>query len=130
MGKHLEYAKELRSGVHGHINCAQSVLIPYAEEGGITEEQALQIAGLYGSGMGIGSTCGAISGAFMVLGLLHPDPDAARSEFMKRFRANHENLSNCADLLRRSKENGLARKEHCDGLVYEAVGLLEELLES
>ena len=129
MGKYLERARELRSGKFGHINCAQSVLIPFAEEAGIGEEEAQKLTGLYGSGMGIGSTCGAVSGALMVLGLLHPNPEEGRREFMARFRSEHNNLSNCPDLLRVSKEKGLERKCHCDGLVYEAVSILEELLE-
>ena len=56
------------------VNCAQSVLIAYAEDLGLTKDQALSVAVGFGAGMGRAQeVCGAVSGAIMVLGL--------RSEF-------------------------------------------------
>lgn len=52
------------------LNCAQSVLSVFAEEHGITEEQAKLIASAYGGGIGLtGRICGAVNGAFMAIGL-------------------------------------------------------------
>ena len=51
-------------------NCAQSVLLSYAEDYGLDKNQALQTAVGFGGGMGrLQDVCGAISGAIIVLGL-------------------------------------------------------------
>jgi hypothetical protein len=34
----------------------------------------------------------------------------------------------CADLLRVNAQRGGNKKEHCDGMVFEAIEILEELL--
>lgn len=51
------------------FHCSQSVLATYAEELGLTEEQALKIAYCFNSGMRKGEVCGACSGALLVLGM-------------------------------------------------------------
>ena len=52
------------------FNCSQAVLSVYAEEFGLCRETALKIACGYGGGMGrMALTCGAVTGAFMVIGL-------------------------------------------------------------
>ena len=51
-------------------NCAQSVLGAFCEDFGLDLETALKLAcGFGGGGMRYKSTCGAISGAMMVIGL-------------------------------------------------------------
>ena len=51
-------------------NCAQAVFAAYAEDYGFTREQALRLAASFGGGIGrMRETCGAFSGAAMVLGL-------------------------------------------------------------
>ena len=50
-------------------NCAQSVLIPKWEEMGLDHDMAKRLSKNFGVGMKIGSTCGAITGGLMVLGL-------------------------------------------------------------
>lgn len=55
-------------------NCAQAVLHTYADVAGITEDDALNIAGAFGGGMGnMEGTCGALVGAGLVLGLVNKD---------------------------------------------------------
>lgn len=52
------------------FNCAQSVLSSYKDEINLPEEILLKVASGFGAGMGrLQETCGAISGAYMVLGL-------------------------------------------------------------
>ena len=51
------------------VNCAQTVFSLYAEDLGIDEETTLKIASGFGGGMKRGATCGAITGAYMVIGL-------------------------------------------------------------
>ena len=50
-----------------HLHCSQSVLAAFAEECGITEEQAFRLGSCFGSGMRKGNVCGACTGALMVI---------------------------------------------------------------
>ena len=123
---HMEKARELRASTDVHYNCAQSLLVTFAEEMGLTEQQAYALGSHFGSGMRHGSTCGALTSALMVLGMTgHDGKDA--TALMAQMRQNHGALD-CATLLKTSKENGIPNKEHCDGLVYELVQAVEELL--
>ena len=55
-------------------NCAQAILHTYADVAGISEEEAMSIAGAFGAGMGnMEGTCGALVGAGLVLGLANKD---------------------------------------------------------
>ena len=52
------------------FNCAQSVLKAFSDDLGIDEIQAINMASGFGAGMGrLQKTCGAVTGAFMVIGL-------------------------------------------------------------
>ena len=54
----------------GSYNCAQSVLAAYAADCGLEKDKAFQAAVGFGGGMGrLQETCGAVTGAIMVLGL-------------------------------------------------------------
>lgn len=63
---HIEKANELFAN---KFHCSQAVFAAFAEELGITEEQALKIGACFGSGMIQGEVCGACTGALMALGL-------------------------------------------------------------
>lgn len=58
-------------------DCSQVVLQHYAEEFGLTLDQANKLTACFGGGMMMGATCGAYVGALMVIGLKygHYDPD-------------------------------------------------------
>jgi C_GCAxxG_C_C family probable redox protein len=128
MGKYLERAKELRASVDPHYNCAQAVLVPFAEEAGFTTEQACAFAAAFGGGMQTGNLCGAFTGALMALGVLGIADRRNVVTLTKRMKENHDGTLLCIDLLRKNAEAGGQRKPHCDGMVYEAVALVEELL--
>ena len=52
------------------FNCSQSILASYCTEFGLNQSIALKLATGFGGGMGrLGKTCGAVSGALMVIGL-------------------------------------------------------------
>ncbi len=54
----------------GGYNCAQSVVLAFCEELGLTEEQAAIMSEGFGGGMGrTRSVCGAVSGMVMLAGL-------------------------------------------------------------
>ena len=120
---HLEKAQELRARTDKHFNCCQSVLVAFAEEMGLTEEQAYDLGANFGSGMRCGSVCGTLTGALMVLGMRGCDGEQSAS-LLRRFREEHGEI-NCAALLKKSHDAGIPRKEHCDGLVFEVVRMLE-----
>ena len=120
---HLEKARELRARTDVHFNCCQSVLAAFAEDMGLTEEQAFNLGANFGSGMRCGSACGALTGGLMVLGMTHYHPEEADS-FRKQFLEEHGEID-CAALLKKAHEAGIPRKEHCDGLVFDVVRMLE-----
>lgn len=54
----------------GGLSCSQSVFIPQAKALGLDPTAAARIASGFGAGMGkMQKTCGALTGAFMALGL-------------------------------------------------------------
>jgi len=128
MGKYLERAEELRAITERHYNCAQSVLVPFAKDAGLSEEDAYRIAANFGSGMKMGSVCGAVTGALMVLGLYGIEGQADVNAFCRKISGNHEGHLLCKDLLKLNAERGGEKKPHCDAMVYEAVKLVEEML--
>lgn len=53
------------------LNCSQAVLCRFSEELGLSYEMALKISNGFGGGMKQAETCGAVTGALMVIGLKH-----------------------------------------------------------
>jgi C_GCAxxG_C_C family probable redox protein len=52
------------------FSCSQAVLSTYGPKFELDPELALKVSGAFGAGMGrMGETCGAVTGAFMVIGL-------------------------------------------------------------
>ena len=122
--KYLAKARDLRASTTIHYNCGQSVILPFAGDMGLTEEQATGICANFGGGLKRASACGAITAGIIVLGVFGIEP----AEYYQALRANHDGMLDCADLLRRNKELGREKKPHCDGLVFECVSLVERIL--
>jgi C_GCAxxG_C_C family probable redox protein len=129
------------------FNCSQAVLSAYAGQFGLDDATALKIAAGFGGGMGLmAETCGAVTGAFMVLGLRYggtsPDREAKEvayaqiGEFVDRFKARRGSLT-CRDLLgcdigttegyQVAREKSLFRTT-CPKLVRDAAAILDEML--
>lgn len=72
------------------FHCSQSVLAAYAEEFGLTEEQALKVAYCLNSGMRKGEVCGACSGALLVLGMKYGQ--CKKDDLESRTRANQKTI--------------------------------------
>jgi C_GCAxxG_C_C family probable redox protein len=92
------------------FDCSQVVLRHYAEAFGITQEQANKIGAGFGGGMGIGETCGALTGAMIVLGMeyghyeeTHMEQknimNVKREEFLNEFQKRYSGYS-CKELLK------------------------------
>lgn len=41
---------------------------------------------------------------------------------------NHDGLINCVDLLRVNKEKGGVKKLHCDGMIKEAIEIIDDIV--
>ncbi len=92
------------------FTCGQAVLAAFAGKHGLDRDGALRVACAFGGGVArSGSTCGAVNGALMALGLAHGltrvGDEAAREAtyhaahaFLERFRAEHGS-DQCRDLL-------------------------------
>lgn len=124
------------------------MLSTYGRRFGLDREMGLRMAGAFGAGMArTGETCGAVTGALMVLGLKHAklrlDDDDSRElcyalaqEFMDAFRERNKSLL-CRELLGVdvSTPEGIAvvREKNlfatvCPRFVQEAAEILEKLL--
>lgn len=91
------------------LNCAQSVLLSFAKEFNLEEITALKISAGFGGGMGMAETCGAVTGAYMVLGMkvrsegktiqdIKAETKVAVKKFNDLFIARHGSLT-CKKLL-------------------------------
>lgn len=127
------------------LNCAQSVLLSFASDLNLDPTTALRIASGFGGGMAMGETCGAVTGACMVLGMkvqtegktiqeIKAESKAAVRKFNELFIAKHGSLS-CKKLLGvdLSTPEGAAQASDknlfdsiCSPLVASAADLLEE----
>ncbi len=130
------------------FSCAQALLAVYGPELGMDRETALKVAGGFGGGMGrMAGTCGAVTGAFMVIGLVHgmtKKGDLQQKErsyeiirkFAERFRERNATLV-CRELMgvdvstpegfAEAKAKNIARTV-CPKFVRDAAEILEELL--
>lgn len=128
MSKYYEKAAKLRAIEDPHYNCAQSVVLPFAEDAGYDEKQVCAMAANFGGGMKRAATCGAVAAGLMVLGMYGVDAPAVIRDYYRRIKEKHEGHLECAELLRINKERGGQKKPHCDAMVYECVAAAEEIL--
>lgn len=129
MSTYLDRSRALRDDPTTHYNCAQAVFLPFAEAKGISTQQAFAISANFGAGMKMASVCGAITGALMALGLYGMDDGPTITQFYKTLRERHNNHLDCKDLLSDyAQRGGKVKKPHCDGMVFECVELVEEIL--
>lgn len=126
---HIEKVTELRNAVPMCTNCNQTILVTYAKELGLSEEQAMGLGVNFGGGMKSGLVCGAITAGLMVLGMKGVDSPAHAQEFIKRMSEKHEGLINCADLLKLNIQKGGKKKPHCDAMIKEAVEIIDEMVQ-
>ncbi len=70
-----------------NCNCCQAVLSVFGPEIGLSQEVCLKLGSGFGSGMIQGETCGAVTGAYMVLGMKFGpvNQDGATAAKMKKY---------------------------------------------
>lgn len=84
MNRHIDKAMQLRNETPMVSNCAQTIMRAYADELGMTEQQAAAIGCNFGGGMKCGGTCGAITSALMVLGAKGIDSPSRNNRIQKK----------------------------------------------
>ena len=109
-------------------NCCESVATVFAEELGYDEEASMKASTYFRGGMQMGSVCGAITGGLLALGLSGVDDAAAVNEYYRKIRSNHDGMMNCKDLLRVNAEQGGEKMPHCNAMIRECIGYVEEIL--
>ena len=93
----------------GGRNCSQSVVSAFGPSWGLPAETCIRIAAPFGGGIGhIQETCGAVTGAIMILGMVHGAGTENRNardhiiektqEFISEFKKRHRTIR-CRDLL-------------------------------
>ena len=129
-------------------NCSQAVVCAFCDEVGLDRETALKLAS-FGGGMGrMREVCGAVSGMFMVAGLVSgysdPTDKAAKSKhyeliqkMAKKFSERNGSII-CRDLLSGVKltpgaeptprDDGFYKKRPCQELVRCAAEIADEFL--
>jgi C_GCAxxG_C_C family probable redox protein len=141
----VKKAYEFMAGKKG--NCAQSVFTAFSRDFGLDEKTAFNIAQGFGGGMSVNGVCGAVTGAYMVLGLANPVSEenakqsydkikALKNEFNKKFKELHGAL-NCSELLgynltipeqaTEAREKELFNTK-CPNFVRDAAKIVESLL--
>jgi C_GCAxxG_C_C family probable redox protein len=130
------------------FSCSQAVLAAYAEDLGLPREMALRLAQPFGGGIAkSGDWCGAVTGAFQVIGLKHgrvrADDAAAKDktyalvqEFIRLFREKH-GTARCNELLgcdigtpggQKAIEEKKLHQTVCEGLIRDAAEILDRIL--
>jgi len=128
------------------INCTQAILSAWGSRHGLDRDTAMKLGGAFGSGMNMGETCGAVTGALMVIGLRHAKvsksgflsrdrTERETLEFVERFKARNGTVS-CKELLgcdlgtpegRAAAKRDRSFKTRCPKFVRDAAEILEEM---
>ena len=130
------------------FSCSQAIFSTYGQELGLDKNTALKISGSFGGGMaGMAETCGAVTGAFMVIGLKYgktkPEDEESKrktytlvKDFVKRFKAKNSSII-CKELLgcdistqegmKMFKDKNLINTL-CPKLVQDVAEILEEII--
>lgn len=82
------YSEKAVNNFREGYNCAQSVLLAFANKVGLKEDEALKLASSFGGGMGqLREVCGAVSAMFMIAGILkgytEPNNDIVKANHYK-----------------------------------------------
>jgi len=120
-------------------NCAQSILVAYADVVGLTEETALKLTSGFGGGVaGMGRTCGTVNAGVMLLSLKHGSSNVEDVEnknrtrfiirsFVTEFEQYHSSM--CLDILTKEEKRYTMHSEKCESVVALVCDLLDKYLE-
>ena len=149
MTNHAEIAKQL---FFKGYNCAQSVFCAFTDVTGYDIDTSARMASSFGAGLGrLRETCGAVSAAALILGIVNGYADPADyeakkqhyelvREFADKFKEKDKSII-CRELLTEASlnpESGGApeqrseeyyQKRPCPNLVYDAALILDEMIQ-
>ena len=128
--------------------CSQAILSTYCRSTGLDPKRAMKLSAGFAGGMRMAETCGAVTGAFMALGMhvcgddcdTRPGRDkiySAVGEFTARFKKRYGS-TRCKDLLEcdistpdgmKAAQDRNLFKTTCADMVRGAAEILEEMLE-
>ncbi len=132
MSKYTDLAMERRSQLTTEgkpaWNCCQAVVSVFAEDAGYDEEASMKAATYFRGGMQMGSVCGAVTGSLLALGMAGIDDSQTANDLVRKIRENHQGMLNCKDLLRINAEKGGEKMPHCNAMIRECIGYVEETL--
>ncbi len=129
----------------GTYDCSQAILSAWCEDYGLDKETALKLSCGFAAGMArLSHTCGAVTGAYLVIGLKYgkcqPNDVEAKEktfnliqEFDKKFIERH-GTTNCRELLDVDLQYGdmeIAKvkvQKRCPTFVKDAAEILESIL--
>lgn len=129
-------------------NCSQAVLLAYADRFQINAEHAMSISAGFGGGMGrLQRTCGAVSGAYMVIGLYAGTRSLNNTErkenayaMIRNFTSKFEEekgTSSCAELLKcdltspegkEYYEDNHLREKVCEKCIRLSIEILDQII--
>ncbi len=129
----------------GH-SCSQSMVMGYADQFNLSQDTAARLASGFAGGLAQGKTCGAVTGAIMVVGLKY-GPKSLKDaygkdhcyqvtqEFCHRFKILRKTIE-CFDILKMNKIDpgnpdtmkNLRGTGLCAHIVTDAQEILDELL--
>ncbi len=128
--------------------CSQAILATYGPDFGLDQDIALRLSdGFHGGMVGMGNTCGAVTGAIMVIGLKYGRTEASdieakmktiesTREFIRQFESRNDSII-CKDIINceiDTLEKAAAARDQgifnmiCRYVVQDAAEILEELL--
>ncbi len=131
------------------FSCSQAVLASFAGDSGLPRDLALKLSQPFGAGIAkMADWCGAVTGAFLVIGLkfgrvLASDTEARDRtyilvrEFTERFKKRNGGKTSCRDLLGcdigtpeglQQAETMKLHERLCEGFVRDACEILEDLI--
>ena len=140
---------KLREKTHSEIamdyfkegyNCSQSVFLAFCEQYDMDFEMALKISSSFGGGMGrLREVCGAVTGMFMVAGLLYgysdPKENTSKASHYEKIQSlatmfkEETNSIVCKELLGLVENQEItAKKMPCKDLVRRAATIMEDFM--
>lgn len=130
-------------------NCSQAVLLAFAKDIGLDENIAKKLSSSFGGGMGrLREVCGALSGAFMVIGFIYGDyplkDNVKKAEHYKKVQEiaakfkEYNGSIICKELLGLNlkgadnyvpeiRTNGYYKKRPCPEIIRKSAQILDEL---
>ena len=127
----LEYVKKYYNEEY-NLNCAETIMYAANDAYSLNlDKNTLRTMSAFGGGMCIGDTCGAITGALAVLGIIFTKQRSHESDKIKKLTVEFFNkfsvtlgMKNCIEL----KNEYFNNEERCSKMLYTSAEILEQLI--